>query len=668
MNEQSLENETQTPQPLNKATILASLKADLKAAERLKIDNDAKISKWRDEYDGKPYGNEVKGKSAIVSRDIKKQSEWQHASLVDPFVSTSEVVRCLPITYEDTASARQNELLLNTQFCRKFPRYNFVSKAVKVLDMEGTLVVQTGWDYESKIVKEMVDVVVRAPEGYEYVVQQEVETEVTVRNQPTATICRNQDIYLDPTCMDDLDKAQFVIHRYETDISTLKKDGRYLNVDVLNRTNADGSYDPDYMEEDDTVFKFQDKPRKKVLVYEYWGNFDVDGDGIAEAIVCAWVGSTIIRLETNPYPDGRPPFLVVPFNSVPFRLHGEANAELIGDNQKVKTAVVRGIIDNMAQSTNGQVGIRKGALDQTNRSRYLTGKNFEFNGTPQDFWQGSYNQIPGSAFDMLGLMNNEIESLTGVKSFSGGITGSSLGPSATAARGALDATAVRRMNIVRNIAENLIKPLLRKWLSYNSVFLDEEEVVRVTNEEFVPVRRDDLEGRVDIDISVATAEDNASKAQELSFLLQTIGPAADPEIRNNIMADIMQLMRMPDAAKRLREYKPQPDPVAEKLQQLELAKLEREIRQLDADIELSRLKQAEIQYNTLLLQQRSQSEQAKARKTNSEADNLDLQFLQKDEDVDGQRKDAEFERQRLHELDTIVLQNELGDKNLGVPR
>ena len=204
-------------------------------------------------------------------------------------------------------------------------------------------------------------------------------------------------------------------------------------------------------------------------------------------------------------------------------MHGEANAELIGDNQKVKTAVIRGMIDNMAQSNNGQVGMRKGALDPVNRKKFLGGRNFEYNGTPNDFWQGNYNSLPSSVFDMIGLMNNEIESLTGVKSFSGGINSGSLGSTATGARGALDATSTRRMNIVRNIAENLVKPLLRKWMAYNAEFLDEEEVIRVTNEEFVPIRRDDLQGRIDIDLTISTAEDNAAKAQELSFLLQTVG-------------------------------------------------------------------------------------------------------------------------------------------------
>ena len=39
-------------------------------------------------------------------------------------------------------------------------------------------------------------------------------------------------------------------------------------------------------------------------------------------------------------------------------MFGEALAENIGDNQKVKTAITRGIIDNMARSNNGQIGIR----------------------------------------------------------------------------------------------------------------------------------------------------------------------------------------------------------------------------------------------------------------------------------------------------------------------
>lgn len=659
---------------IKKAELLNALKADLKAADLLKRDQDGLIAKWRAEYNGDPYGNERKGKSAIVSRDIKKQSEWQHATIVDPFVSTTDVIKCIPITWEDEPAARQNELLLNTQFCRKFDRFNFMSKAVKVLDREGTLVVQTGWDYEDEEVTTVAEVIAIDENGVETIVEQEITETIVKKNQPTAKVCRNEDIYIDPTCQDNLDNAQFVIYRYETDLSSLKKDGRYKNLDKVAKV---GREDYDYESEDDTEFRFADEPRKKMVVYEYWGNYDVDGDGIAEPIVCCWINDVIIRLQSNPYPDGKAPFIVVPFNSVPFKIHGEANAELIGDNQKVKTAIIRGIIDNMAQSNNGQVAIRKGALDQVNRKKFLAGHNFEFNGTPNDFWQGSYNSIPGSAFDMIGLMNNEIESITGTKSFSGGINAGSLGATATGARGALDATATRRMNIVRNIAENLVKPLIRKWMSYNSEFLEDEEVVRVTNDEFVPIRRDDLDGRVDLDITISTAEDNAAKSQELSFLLQTLGPNEDPAIRRTIMADIMELMRMPEQAKRIREYQPQPDPVQQQLQQLQLQKLMLENKVLEATIQDKMARAGENTIDAELKKNKAMVEAAKARKLTSEADMTDLKFIKEDEgyahlermemeDLKHAQKMAAEEIKRLNNLEQMLLQQRAGDTNIGV--
>jgi hypothetical protein len=648
---------------INKSELLQALRKDLKSAELLNSQWTAKITEWKNAYEGKPYGNEQKGKSAIISRDIKKQSEWQHASTIDPFVSSDEVIKCIPITSEDVSSARQNELLLNTQFTRKFDRFNFMTKAVKVLDMEGTVVVQTGWDYLDEEITVEREVVVTDDYGFQSVELQEVKETIVKKNQPTARVCRNEDIYIDPTCQDDLDAAQFVIYRYETDLSTLRQDGRYKNLDKVAKAGDEVGTDFDYREEDETNFRFSDAPRKKILVHEYWGNYDVNDDGIAEPIVCAWVNDIIIRLQDNPYPDGKPPFLVVPFHSVPFQIHGEANAELIGDNQKIKTAIFRGVIDNMAQSNNGQVGIRKGGLDSMNRKKWQAGQNFEFNGSPADFWQGSYNQIPGSAFDMIGLMNNEIESMTATKSFSGGITGGSLGSTATGARGALDATSTRRMNVVRNIAENLVKPLMRKWMIYNSEFLEDEEIVRVTNEEFVPVRRDDLAGKVDIAITVSTAEDNAAKSQELSFLLQTVGPNEDPTIRREIMAQIMELMRMPEQAKKIRDYKPEPDPDQEQMKQLELQRIMLENRKLQSEIESNFARANENSVDVELKTAKAAVESAKARKLGSDADMQDLKFLKEDEGM-SQKDRLELEDfKRKANLDTLAFQAEYGGPN-----
>ena len=666
---------------VNKADLLKTLKQDLSSAKDMKAAIDQRVAERRDIYNGKLYGNEEEGKSKIVVKLAKRQSEWGHAKIKDPFVSTPEIVKCNPITFEDVQAARQNELLLNYQFCRQFDRYKFMTKAIKVLDVDATLVVQTGWVYEDEEITQMTDVVEIDEYGNEFITTQRVPTIRVKKNQPTARVCRSEDVFIDPTCQDDIDNAQFVIFRYETDLSTLKKDGRYKNLDKLKEAGDELSSDEDFDPEDETEFKFSDKARKKLLVYEYWGNYDIDDDGEVEPIVCAWIGGTIIRLGSNPYPDKRPPFIVVPFSSVPFQLHGENNIDLIEDNQKVITATTRGIINNMAQSTNGQVGIRKGALDAIQRKKFFSGKNFEFNGSPADFWQGSFNQIPGSAFDMMALQNNEAESLTGTKAFSQGLTGNSLGNTATSARGVMDATASRTLDTVRNIAENLIKPLMRKWMAYNSEFLSEEEVVRVTNSEFVPIRRDDLAGNIDIDIAISTAEDNSMKMQELTFLLQTLGNTLPFELTQKVLAQIARLSRQPELEKDIEAFKPQPDPMAEQMKQLEMAKLQAEVQYLQARSFATQASAGEDDADKAEKLAQAELKRAQARKLMSEADNLDLKYIADDGQVKHQ-EDIEKEQmkhqqkleledmKRLARLDEMAFQMKYGSKNeqIGVPK
>jgi len=655
--------------------LLNALKLDLQAAEEMKVTNDSKVQKRRDTYEGKLYGNEEEGKSKIVPKVAKRQSEWAHATVKDPFVGSPDIVKCNPITFDDTQTARQAEILLNFQFCRQFDRYGFMTKSLKVLDVDATLVVQTGWLYEDEEVEIEREVVGIDEYGNEYVTSEIVTETKVIKNRPTAKVCRSEDVYLDPTCQDNMDNAQFVIYRYETDLSTLRKDGRYHHLDDLLKERSDD--DASEYEVNDGAFKFQDDPRKKMVVYEYWGNYDIDDDGEVEQIVCAWVGDIVIRLEDNPYPDKKPPFIVVPYSSVPFELYGENNMDVIDDHQKVITAVTRGIINNMAQSTNGQVGLKKGSLDPTQRKKFFAGKNFEYNGNQADIWQGSYNQIPSSAFDMLGMMNNEVESLTGIKGFSGGINGNGLGSSATAARGVLDATSVRRLDLVRNLAENLIKPLMRKWMSYNSEFLSDEEVVRITSEKFVEVRRDDLGGKIDIDIAISTAEDNAAKSQELSFLLQTLGNSVPFELTQKVLGKIARLSRMPDLEKELLEFKPEPDPMEQQLKQLEIEKLKAEIAAIKADTRENLGDEAEKFAKADKIKAETQKILSETEKISSEKDLKDLQFLKEDEQIDAivnrenlaikhAQELEKAEQARLINLEAMQHQMRAGDKNIGV--
>lgn len=647
---------------IDKKKVLKALKADLQSAESYHEEWQDKRSKWIKEYNGEPYGNERKGKATVVSRDIKKSAAWQHASIIDPFVSSPDLVRCRPTGPSDRMRAKQAEHILNYQFCRDFGRYQFISTSFKVLQREGTVVARVGWEFKEE--EQEVDVpdyemrAIQTVEGYQY---QQVPTGtthkekqmVTVYNRPTLEVCNNEMVYVDPTCENNIENAQFVVYKYRSNISKLKQLGIYKNLDRLDTTsNEVYSEDYNYNSKDES-FKFSDGPRKELEVVEYWGNYDLNDDGVAEPIVCVWINDTIIRLEENPYPGGFLPFVSCAYDSEPFSIYGNANADLIGTDQKIKTGIKRAMLDTLDASTNAQKGIKKQTLDPINMKLFKAGEDFEFNTTAQDIWQGQFNSIPPSVLQFYELVSQDIDGLTGNKAFTG--PGANLGSSATAARGILDATAKREIDISRNYKENFLVPILRKWHAMNGEFLDEEQVVRITEEEFVAVSRDDIAGEIDIDIEISTAELDAAKAAELSFLLQTTAQTLPFDMTKIVLADLVRLKQMPDLAKKIEQYQQQPDPVAQKEAMLR-------IELLKAQVANEQAKAQENQVDVQLKQAKTQNELAKAGKTSSEKDLKDMEFLEKDMGISHQQEMEKKEFDRLRELDVKAFDAMYGNK------
>ena len=414
-----------------------------------------------------------------------------------------------------------------------------------------------------------------------------------VVNRPTVEVCDYRDIIVDPSCLGNFDKADFVIYVFDTCKADLIADGRYQNLDAIqNNIQRTDRYD---IHGDN----FRDPARKKLTAYEYWGNWDIHGDGTKVPIVATWIGDVMIRLEENPFPDKKPPFVFVSYLPVPNDLYGEPDGALLKENQEIVGALTRGMIDLLGRSANSQVGIAKGTLDTVNKDRFDKGLDYEFNPTmppANAIFQHTYPEIPQSALTLLQLMENDAEALTGVKAYSGGISGDQLGKTATGVRGVLDAASKREMGILRRLADGLIQ-IAKKILAMNSQFLNEQEVIRVTNQDFVEVRRDDLVGNFDLALDVSTAEQDNAKSEELSFILQTLGNNVDPSFSQIVLSEICRLKHMPELAERIANFEPKPDPMQEKLAQLQvelaeaqLQKVRAEIQKLGADTQLNTAK------------------------------------------------------------------------------
>jgi len=636
---------------------LADLKADHDSARVAHQVHTDEVDAWLRVLDGDQTINAKRGRSKLVPRLARKQAEWRYAALSEPFLSTDDLFNTSPQTFEDKEAAVQNGMLLNYQLNCRMDKVSFIDNYIRTAVDEGTVVVRVGWEFEEdkrKVYEDIMEVqVVAGPDGQP--MQQEVKTgeraktkTITTKNQPVLTVCDYNNLVLDPTCEGDIEKANFAIYSFETSLSELKKDGRYKNLDDINFESASVLSEPDHaVNSDDDSFTFKDKARKKVIAREYWGYWDIDDTGEVKPFVATWVGSTFIRLEENPYPDKKLPFVLVQYLPRRKNIYGEPDAALIEDNQKIVGAVTRGIIDIIGRSASGQQGIRKDALDVTNARKFERGEDYKFNANvdpKQAFHMEVYPEIPRSALEVLNMQNNDAEALTGVKAFTQGISGQALGATATGIRSALDATSKRELGILRRLSNGL-NQIGRKVISMNSEFLEDEEIVRITNEEFVAINRNDLGGKYDIKLNISTAEADEQKASELAFMLQTMGNTMPPEMSFMILADIAKLRKMPDLAKRITEYQPQPDPMAQQKAQLELALLQAQVANETA-------KGRENEVDVALKTAKTETEQAKARSMHSGSDLSDLDFVEKESGVANARDTQTAEQKHAQNMES----------------
>lgn len=684
-----------SPEGWDTPPTLRELKQDLTEAKTDHDDQVTKIDTWLDNLyvRGKAKPLQIKGRSSVQPKLIRKQAEWRYSALSEPFLASDELFSVSPMTWEDVDSAKQNQQMLNYQINTQTDKVRFIDSYVRAGVNEGTIIVKLAWEFEEREVErkkpviqwtpdesmlplfqEVMNFRAQNPTGYLYQVPEEVREAVTkfeeeqypfrptvtgyemqpvlevTKNSPVPEVLNYQNVIIDPSCGNDLSKANFVIHSFDTSMSELKQEGRYTNLEHINVEANSPLGTPDHETDGNSNFNFSDEARKRVVAHEYWGYWDIDGSGVVKPIVATWVGDTMIRLEASPYTSGDLPFVVVPLLPVKDSVYGEPDGELLEDNQKIMGAVTRGMIDIMGRSANAQMAYQKGALDATNKQRFQNGQDYEFNqgmDPRMAFYMHQYPEIPQSAQYMLNQQNADAESMSGVKAFSNGISSDALGEVATGIRGALDAASKRETGILRRLAAGIAE-IGRKMVCMNSEFLEDEEIIRVTNEEFVAIRRDDLRGHFDLKVDVSSLEEDNVKAQELAFMLQTMGPNSDPMIAMKILTKIAHLRKMPDLAEEFDNYQPKPDPMQQQMQQLEMAKVQKEIQKIDAEI-------AEKMAG-------AQLDLAKASETQTKSDLNNLDFLEQESGTKQEREKELHGEQARANMELEAFKHGLSEK------
>lgn len=627
----------------------AELMADIEMARSSHSSQMEKINEWLGLLNTKTDKSRIeRGRSGIAPKVIRRMAEWRYASLSSAFLNERKLFQVNPLSAKDIESAIQTETLLNFQFNTQMDKVKFIGDLVRTAVNEGTVIVRVGWETKTEKRHKEVSVYNRRyadpteaaqiasimREFGELMEQQGVESaaeleefkalpeelresikatyetdsfivaeptgktmmeteEVRTVNKPSVKVVNAGSVFIDPTCEGNVKDARFIVQKYTTSYSELLAEGIYDNLEqaFANEDSYPNSYDYIAKELADTSVSFKDKARKRVTAYEYWGYWDIDNSGQTKAIVATIVNNTIIRLEENPFPDKSLPFVVIPYLPVKGSVYGEPDGELIKDNQEIIQALTRSMIDIQARSANAQTGFPINYLDSVNMAKFKRGEDYNYNpnGIPpaQAIYMSTPPEIPSSIFSLFQQQFADVEASTGIKSFLGGIDGSAYGKSMAGMSQALSVLTQREGDILFRMSRGL-EEIGSKVVMMNQQWLDEEATVSITSRKFTTVRRDELTGNYYLQVQVKSTTESEGKAQQLTFVAQTLGNNADWGIRKMFFMEICRLYNLDGMLSAIQDYTPEPDPLEQKRIELEIAEMEAKIEKIKAETDFYR--------------------------------------------------------------------------------
>lgn len=614
----------------------------------------------------------TKTRSTVTIKHIRKLLEWRYPVIEQAFLSRKDLFN--PAGREDIDSevAKYHKIILNYQMNNEIDKTTFISRMVRAYLNTGTVAVHLGWKaqkgYPTKIVPlfdyqyispdsdeakdlELIyaDVLARLtakPQAESSIASHLVAgakyyekhgivnrvavsdfTEVTateeeyIANHPTLTVVSLHDVFGSPECKTCLQDSPYIIYRYLSSIHELEENPD-LDTDSVTwhtvSTLASGSNDVL-----NTIYGEEDK-RRMVEVYEYWGLHDIDGKGKLIPVRITWVDGHVMECIPNPYPDKKHPFYSAAYSpDVTLEsIYGSSDAYLVEENQAILSAMHRGIIDIHANSAYGQRGVAKNVLDFVNKNKFLRGENFEYDPNTVDpsamFHTFDFPSISPTTMAYMQQINADSDALTGIKSFNEGISGNALGDTAAGVNGVLSATALRESSIIGRLEAMLIQ-IAKRIMQLNTLYLDAKKIIALTGTEGLLIKSAQ-NPLLDVELDVTNQAEDALKAQEISFMLQTLGQALPPELTKRALMEIAELRNLPNFYNTLSAYDmspPPPSPEEQEIQRLQVELLRQQVANEQA-------KGRELLSKANLTDVKAVSEQAMAKKTDAEAEQLNV--------------------------------------------
>jgi hypothetical protein len=663
-----------------------------------------------DYYLRNPYGNEVEGRSQIVTGEVAEAIDGALPQLIRVFTTTEDIVYFEPKTANDEESAKQATDYCNWVFYRENEGLLILHNWFKDALLQKVGVVKSYWDAKEDVTKEKYQsltedemALLLSDESLE-VVRQSVEMvpagvdmmgmpieapsySVTVKRINKYGCVKIENVppeeFLISKAARNIEDAPFVAHRKLMQRSELIALG--YDKDTVDELPSydDLSFSPERIarfnegEQPDEAQSL-DPAMQTVEVYECYIRIDEDEDGIAELHRIVYCGSEILEDEECDY---------IPFHSIcpipiPHKFFGQSLADRTMDIQLIKSTITRQSLDNLYLTNNNRVGAVDGQVNLDDLLNATPGGIVRMK-NPNALVPLQVQSTFGQAMPMLEYMDSVQAKRTGVNDAQQGMDPDVLSNVTAAAVAAMMKSNSGKLELIARIfAETGVKSLFKGILYLLGKYQDKAKIVRMRGKY---VQFDPRTWSNEYDVSVNVGLGSGDRDQKLTMLqmvlakqeqiIQQYGPA-NPLVTvgqyRNTLARFIEAAGFKDATAFMNEITPEmdaqlsqpkppsPDAQAEVAQML--MQVEREKTQAKSQIDAAKLDlerqslEAEFTRKGIEMQMKNQKDQAEIRIKEAQLAVQQLQAVLAMDlaDEDSRNKQAEIVLKAIRELGSLT--------------
>jgi hypothetical protein len=514
-----------------------------------------------------PYGNEVEGRSQIVTGEVAEVIDGAIPQLIRIFTASDDIIRYEPVGPGDEQGANQATDYSNWVFYKDNPGFAILHDWFKDALLEKVGVVKAYWDNRIDVVKETYqnltddELTMLLADGTREIIEQETivtpvmnidgtpaigldgmplmqashTVKVKKKNQIGRVAIQNipPEEFLISKKATTIQDSPFVAHRRLIPRSDLVAMG--FPEDVVRDLPAydDLSFSPErvarYSEgEQPSQDESLDPSMQDVEVYECYIRADMDGDGLAELLQVWYAGNKILEETETDY---------IPFHSlcpipVPHKFYGLSLADKVMDLQLQKSTITRQMLDNLYLTNNYRVGAVDGQVNLDDLISPTPGGVIRMK-NPNAVVPMAVQPVANQAFPMLEYLDAVQAKRTGVSDATQGLDPNVLqNVTATAVAAFQNASAGKMELIARNFAETGVKSLFKGILQLLCKYQDKPRIIRMRGQY---VQMDPREWSNQYDVSISVGLGTGNKQEQMAMLamildkqeriLQQFGPA-----------------------------------------------------------------------------------------------------------------------------------------------